>query len=145
MSSNWKQDWWKLSLIGLGTGAVGGLVGGGADALIVPLLTITKIFSDYKLSIGTSLAMLLPPVGIFAVIEFWKARCNKNKTSCINWGYAMFLALMFTIGSWVVAHYAVELQSHTLRSIYAVFLIVLGIVILLDEWFGKKNKNSFKI
>ena len=140
MSSNWKQDWWKLSLIGLGTGALGGLVGGGADALIVPLLTVTKIFTDYKLSIGTSLAMLLPPIGIFAVFEYWKTKCSHKNVSCINWGYAMFLALMFTIGSWIIAHYAVDLESHILRSIYAIFLMGLGLIILLDEWLSRKRK-----
>ena len=135
--SNWKQDWWKLSLIGLGTGAVGGLVGGGADALVVPLLTLTKIFSDYKLSIGTSLAMLLPPIGIFAVWEFWKAKCGK--TSCINWGYAMFLALTFTIGSWVVAHFSVKLETQMLRMFYGIFLVILGFIILFDELLKKKK------
>tara|TARA_B100000686_G_scaffold283222_1_gene306041 strand:+ start:61 stop:489 length:429 start_codon:yes stop_codon:yes gene_type:complete len=141
--SDWKSDWWKLTLIGGGAGALGGLVGGGGDALIVPLLTLTKVVESYKLAIGTSLATLLPPVGIFAVLEYWRTKCKgntKKKVSCVNWGYAMFLALMFTLGSWVVSHYAVDLEAHTLRMIYGGFLILLGGVIVLDEFIRKRQK-----
>jgi len=93
--SDWKSDWWKLTLIGGGAGALGGLVGGGGDALIVPLLTLTKVFESYKLAIGTSLATLLPPVGIFAVFEYWRTKCKgkvKTTVPCVNWGYAMFFS-----------------------------------------------------
>ncbi|GAF99992.1 unnamed protein product, partial [marine sediment metagenome] len=134
--TDWGADWWKLSLIGGGSGALGGLVGGGADALVVPLLVLLKVFKSYKLAIGTSLAMLLPPVGVFAVVEYWRAKCKYKKDKqapCINWGYAMFLAAAFTVGSWIVAKYAVELDADTMRTTYGAFLLVLGCVILVDE------------
>ena len=57
----------KLTLIGLASGLLAGLVGGGADAIIVPALMALNVTNNYKLAIGTSLATLLPPVGIFAV------------------------------------------------------------------------------
>jgi len=143
--TDWGADWWKLSLIGGGSGALGGLVGGGADALIVPLLILLKVFKSYKLAVGTSLAMLLPPVGVFAVVEYWRARCDykkKKRARCINWGYAMFLAAAFTAGSWVVAKYAVELDSDAMRGAYGGFLLLLGMIILLDEYVRKQRKGK---
>ena len=56
-----------LTLIGVIVGIVGGMLGGGADVLIVPLLLVFGISSNIKTAIGTSLAALLPPIGIFAV------------------------------------------------------------------------------
>ena len=58
---------YKLIFIGLITGMVASVVGGGAEILIVPLLIYLKIFTDHKKAIGTSLASLLLPIGIIAV------------------------------------------------------------------------------
>ena len=61
-----------LTLIGIIVGFVGGLLGGGADVLIVPLLLFFGITTNIKTAIGTSLSSLLPPIGIFAVYQFYK-------------------------------------------------------------------------
>ena len=44
----------KLTLIGLASGLLAGLVGGGADAIIVPALMALNVTNNYKLAIGTS-------------------------------------------------------------------------------------------
>ena len=64
-----KQEIIWLTLIGTIVGVVGGILGGGADVLIVPLLLVFGISSNIKTAIGTSLAALLPPIGIFAVYQ----------------------------------------------------------------------------
>ena len=115
-----------LSGIGLFSGALGGIVGGGADAVIVPLLVAFGVVANYKVAIGTSLATLLPPVGLFAVWNYYKAGDVKI------W-YSLWLALMFTIGSWLMAKIGVGLDKHLVRRIYAVFLIALAIMIFYKE------------
>ena len=57
-----------LSLTGIITGIFAGLVGSGAEILIVPLLSIFSILGSLKERIGTSLFMILPPIGIFSAL-----------------------------------------------------------------------------
>ena len=68
---NWSKfhdkNLFKLGIIGTLTGVVASFIGGGAEILIVPLLVYFGVLADYKTAIGTSLASLLLPIGIFAV------------------------------------------------------------------------------
>ena len=115
-----------LTGIGLLSGGLGGIVGGGADAILVPLLVASGVVRDYKVAVGTSLATLLPPVGVFAV---W----NYHAAGDVKIWYSLWLALMFTIGSWVMAKLGVGLNKNLVKKIYACFLIGLAIVILYRE------------
>ena len=115
----------KLTLIGLVSGLLAGVVGGGADAIIVPALVALQVTNSYKMAIGTSLATLLPPVGIFAVYNYYKK-------GDVNIWYAFYLALMFTIGSYLMS-FIMKINKNASRKLYAFFLIALGIIILLDN------------
>ena len=60
-----------LLMIGLVSGTASGLFGIGGGVLIVPALLYWAGFSKHA-AIGTSLAILLPPVGLAAVIEYYR-------------------------------------------------------------------------
>ena len=83
----------KLAFIGILTGIVASIVGGGAEILIVPLLIYLKVFEDYKTAIGTSLASLLLPIGIVAVYFYGKHKCGNE--SCVKWTYAFIISICF--------------------------------------------------
>ena len=72
MNYFYDKNIYKVIFIGLITGMVASIVGGGAEILIVPLLIYLKVFDDYKTAIATSLASLLLPIGIVAVYFFLK-------------------------------------------------------------------------
>ena len=116
----------KLTLIGIVSGLLAGIVGGGSDAIIVPALVAFKVMDSYKMAVGTSLATLLPPVGIFAVYNYYKK-------GDVNIWYALYLALTFTIGSYIMSFVGIEINKNLTRKIYAMFLIVLGVIILVDN------------
>ncbi len=116
----------KLTLIGMVSGLLAGIVGGGSDAIIVPALVGLGVVSSYKTAVGTSLATLLPPVGIFAV---W----NYYKSGDVKIWYALYLALMFTIGSYLMSTVGTKINKNTTKRLYALFLIGLGIFILIDK------------
>ena len=124
------DNFWKLGLIGLLTGILASFIGGGAEILIVPMLVWFKIFSHYKIAIGTSLASLLLPIGIFAVIAYMRHTCNK--TSCVNWPYALILSFFFTIGT-LMSFYSVKIDTFILKKIYAVVLVIFGVVIFFQD------------
>ena len=86
-----------LSLVVMGflIGSVSGMVGIGGGLLVIPLLTFFYAFSQQKAT-GTSLAMLLPPIGVFAVLAYAKG-------DNIDWRFAGLLALGFTFGGYAGA------------------------------------------
>ena len=120
----------KLTGIGLIAGLLAGIVGGGSDALIAPALVFLSVVKNYKTAVGISLASLIPPVGVFAVYEYYK---NGN----VNIWYALYIAIMFTIGSFIMSKIGVKINKNITRRIYAIFLIGLGIFIFVDSIYNK--------
>ncbi|WP_024873306.1 sulfite exporter TauE/SafE family protein [Tolumonas lignilytica] len=111
-------------LIGLSAGLLSGLFGIGGGVLIVPALIYILGFSQ-KLATGTSLAILLPPVGIAAVLEYYRH-------GEVDFKAALTIAVMVLIGSWLGARVAVQLDEKILKTVFGIFLIVLGIYIVMD-------------
>ncbi len=65
------SSWLVFIVIGLAAGIVGGLFGVGGGIIIVPMLIYWADFTQHKAT-GTSLAILLPPVGLAAVLEYYR-------------------------------------------------------------------------
>jgi len=68
--------------IGLAAGVLSGMFGIGGGIIIVPTLIYLCGFDQLKAQ-GTSLAILLPPVGILAFISYYKRgqvniKCKKH-------------------------------------------------------------------
>ncbi len=125
------DDFIGLSITGIITGFFGGIIGGGAEILIIPLLTFFNIFDSIKSRIGTSLFMLLPPIGIFAFYEFYKK-------GFVNIYYGIYLSIIFTIFSYISSKYTVNIDDYLLKNIFAIFTIMCGIYI-----FFKNEKNIY--
>jgi uncharacterized membrane protein YfcA len=84
-----------LLLVGLAIGVVSGMVGIGGGVLVIPVLMFAFGFSQARAN-GTSLAMLLPPVGLFAVLSYWRA-------GNVQWPVAALLAAGFAVGAYAGA------------------------------------------
>jgi len=115
-----------LTITGIISGIFAGFVGAGAEILIVPLLTLFSIFDSIKLRIGTSLLMLLPPIGIFAVREFYKE-------GHVNIYYGIYLAILFTLFSYLSSLYSVKMDENLLKNIFAIFTIIAGVYLLRSD------------
>lgn len=136
MSSFIDENAWKLVLIGLLSGILASFFGGGAEILIVPMLVLLNVFDNYKSAIGTSLASLLLPIGIFAVYFYMQADCNNE--SCVNWKYAILIAISFTIGT-LASYFTVKLNTIILKLVFAIILICFGIFLLIF-YFTRQEK-----
>jgi len=62
--------------IGVVTGAVSGMFGIGGGIFVIPAMVYLYGF-DQKMATGTSLGMLLPPIGIAAFWQYYKATCER--------------------------------------------------------------------
>lgn len=119
-----------LTIIGILTGFITGIIGAGPEVLIVPLLALFNLLDSTKKRIGTSLFMLLPPIGLFAAIKYYKK-------GYVDVYAALYMALIFTIFASVSAEYAIYFDNDNLRKLFAIFTIVLGIY-----YFFKKDKEK---
>ena len=117
-----------LALIGLSAGVLSGLFGIGGGILIVPALMYGLGFSQ-KLATGTSLAILLPPVGIAAVMEYYRQGAVDIKA-------AMIIAVMVVAGSWFGSKFSVGIDPVMMKLLFGIFLILLGGYIIYDATSG---------
>ena len=108
-----------LLVLGLAAGMLSSVVGIGGGVLIVPALVLIFAVSQ-KVAQGTSLVMLLPPIGIFAVINYYKA-------GYVDFKIAGVLCIAFIVGSYFGSKVALNLPESTLKRIFGVFLMVLAV------------------
>lgn len=117
-----------LLLIGLVAGTLSGLVGIGGGIVIVPALIYFLAFSQ-KMAQGTSLAILLLPIGLLGVIQFYKQ-------GYIDIRVAAIISVAFFFGSYFGSRIALSLSQETLKKFFAVFMMVIAIKMI---FFDKKK------
>jgi len=104
-----------LVILGVAAGILSGMFGIGGGVVIVPILT-TFFGIELRTATGTSLATLMLPLGIFAVIAYYRA--GKLKIPV-----AVPVGVGLILGSWIGANAAFALPTKTLQIIYGLFLI----------------------
>lgn len=114
-----------IVVLGLITGFMAGMLGIGGGIIVIPALVMIMGFTQQGAQ-GTSLAMMLPPVGIFAVMNYYKAGHVDIKVAAI-------LALVFIVGSIFGSKLAVKIPQDVLKKVFGGFLFLVAIKML----FGK--------
>jgi uncharacterized protein len=116
-----------LILIGIGivTGATAGMLGIGGAIIMIPALVFFLGFSQ-QMAQGTSLAVMLPPIGIIAAYNYYKA-------GHVDIKYALILAGTFLIGSYFGSKFALTLPQATLKKIFGVLLLLVAAKMLFSK------------
>jgi len=114
-----------LLVIGFLAGVVGGSLGLGGGIIIVPALVFILGFTQHQAQ-GTSLAVLLFPVGILAVI-------NYAKNGYVNYKYALILIVAFVLGSYLGSVISVHLPAKSLKKIFGIFMLLISIKMIFDK------------
>jgi len=110
--------------IGATAGALSGLFGIGGGVIIVPALIYLAGF-DQHLATGTSLAVLLPPVGVGAAIEYYRHGHVDLKASVV-------IAVTLLVCAWLSAAVANRVGGSYLRLMFAIFVTALGLSLVYD-------------
>lgn len=108
--------------LGLLSGVIIGLMGGGGALLIVPGLVYLLKYNQH-LAQGTSLVALLLPVQLLAVIRYYR-----DGNADIRTGLIIGLGLL--IGGFIGATFAGNLPVIWMRRVFATFIIFVGITML---------------
>jgi uncharacterized protein len=112
-----------LLAIGLVAGVFAGMFGIGGGLIIVPALLFLVKMKEVE-AIGTSLAALIPPVGLLGAAEYYR-------NGFINIRYAGLVALGLFVGAYFGARIMVSLPPELIRRLYGVFLLAIAARMLI--------------
>ncbi len=115
-----------LILIGIFAGIIAGFVGVGGGIIIVPALVYFLGLTTHQ-AIGTSIAVMLPPIGIMAAMNFYRS-------GDLNFNYAMVIAAAFVIGGYFGSKWSINLKEsvHWVKLIFGLIMLYGAIKLIYD-------------
>jgi len=114
-----------LIVIGILTGVMAGMLGIGGAIIMIPALVFILGISQQTAQ-GTSLAVMLPPIGIIAAYNYYKA-------GQVNIKFAIVLALFFLIGSYFGSKLALSVPQPVLKKVFGILLLLVAAKMLLSK------------
>ncbi len=114
-----------LVLIGIVTGVMAGMLGIGGAVVMIPAL-VYIIGMGQQDAQGTSLAVMLPPIGIIAAYNYYKA-------GHVDIKYAIILAVTFIIGTYFGSKIALNLPQPVLKKIFGILLLLVAAKMLFTK------------
>src|SRR2546422_10759672 len=105
-----------ILLLGLGVGVLVGLMGIGGGVVLVPAM-VYVLGMDQHLAQGTSLFILLPPIGLGALRQYWKA-------GNVDLRAGILCAVGMILGAYIGGKIAVPMSTQLLKGLFGGFLMV---------------------
>jgi uncharacterized membrane protein YfcA len=115
------------SLLGIGSGFFGGLLGISGTIIMIPLFVLFNIFADYQKSIGTVLFGFEPVGSIFALIQYAK----ENR---IDYLIGINIALSYMLGSYIGAKYKIFFNEKSKKNMTAIILLILSMYMFYNAY-----------
>ncbi len=122
------MEWQQLiivAVIGIVAGVLSGVLGLGGAIVIIPALVMILGFTQ-QMAQGTTLLMMVMPVGALAAWQYYKAGNVDVRT-------ALILGVTFFVGGYVGAKVANQIPQEALKKIFAVLLIAIALKMLFFE------------
>lgn len=114
-----------LLFMGLAAGLLSGFLGIGGGIIIIPALVFFLGYTQ-QMAQGTSLAFLLPPIGILAVYNYYKVGQVDLKAAAI-------MCVTFLIGSYFSSKIATQVPEQLLKKMFAVFLLAYSLKLFFEK------------
>jgi uncharacterized protein len=112
-------------LLGLLAGTFSGVVGLGGGVIIVPALIFLFGMSQQQAQ-GTTLALLVPPIGILAAYAYYQQ-------GYVDLKIAALICAGFIFGGWLGAKIAVSLPQDILRKVFALSLFLISLKMFFSK------------
>ncbi|TRZ69855.1 MAG: sulfite exporter TauE/SafE family protein [Bacteroidetes bacterium] len=120
-----------LVIIGLMAGVFGGMFGVGGAIIMVPAL-VYFLGVDQHTAQGTSIAIMLPPIGLFAAYNYYKE-------GQVNIWYAVIIAVAFMVGGYFGSKIAITLPENLMKKIFGILLILVALRMIFSKQVGVVN------
>jgi hypothetical protein len=111
--------------LGIAAGILAGMIGIGGGLIIVPAL-VYFFKMDQHTAQGTSLAVLLPPTGLLAFMQYYKA-------GHVNVGMAVMIAVGVLLGGYFGGDWAQQLSGPMLRKVFAVPMAAIAVKMFFEK------------
>ncbi len=122
-------------LIGIAAGVLSGMVGVGGGLIVVPSLIYFLGFSQHSAQ-GTSLGMILLPVGILGVLQYYKQ-------GNVDFKIVGILAIGFFAGSYFGSKVALSISQEMLKKVFAIFMLLIALKMLfIDKKIADKKTTT---
>lgn len=135
MTGELASIWWGLILLGLGAGILSGTLGLGSGTVLVPVMVLLFCFTQ-KSAQGTALAVMVP-MALLGAFRYWK-----NPAIDVNLAVVGLLAVGAMAGVLIGTELAGRLPGHVLRKVFAIFILVLAVKLLVVPWKAKPSSAS---
>lgn len=112
-------------LLGLSAGTLSGLFGIGGGIVLIPGLVFLAGLSQHEAQ-GTTLAILLLPIGLLAVMRYYKA-------GHVQLYIALFICIGFFIGGLFGANIAESIPTLTLKKAFGAFLLIVALYTIFSK------------
>jgi uncharacterized membrane protein YfcA len=106
-------------ILGLVAGTFSGIIGLGGGVIIVPALIFIFGLTQQQAQ-GTTLALMVPPIGILAAYAYYQQ-------GFVDLKIAGLICIGFIVGGWIGAKFAVSLPQNVLQKIFAVSLFFIAL------------------
>ena len=114
-----------LIVVGILSGMLAGVFGVGGAIIVIPALVFILGMSQHEAQ-GTSLAFMLPPVGILATWNYWKE-------GNVNWKFALVLSLTFVVGAWLGSHFSINMSDKLLRKLFGGLMLLIALKMIFAK------------
>jgi hypothetical protein len=114
-----------LIIVGIVAGLLSGAFGIGGAIIVIPSLVFILGLSQHEAQ-GTSLAFMIPPVGILATWNYWKA-------GHVNWKIALILSITFFIGAYFGSNISLNISDRMLRKLFGGLLILIALKMIFSK------------
>lgn len=111
-----------LVLIGIAGGIVSGLFGVGGGIIMVPAFVFILGMSQHQAQ-GTSVALMLFPIGILAAYNYYKMGNVDIKA-------ALVVATTFVIGGYIGSKLSLQLDAQLLKKLFGGLMLVAAVKLI---------------
>jgi len=109
-----------IIIIGLIAGFFAGSMGFSAGPILVPLLLLSALSSNYKSAVGTTILTIIPPLSIFAALNYYRH-------GHVNVKLALMLMICVTIGAYFGSVFTLNLSSSIMAYLTSFVLAILSV------------------
>ncbi len=106
-------------LLGLIAGIMSGLIGIGGGIIIIPALIFLFGFSQHQAQ-GTTLALLVPPIGLLAAWTYYQQ-------GYVDLKIAGYICVGFFLGGLLGAKIAIGLSNTVLERVFGIALLLIAL------------------
>jgi uncharacterized protein len=112
-------------LLGLIAGVLSGLLGIGGGIFVIPALVFLLGFSQ-QMAQGTTLAMMVPPIGLFAAWVYYSK-------GFVDLKVAGLMCIGFFIGGFFGAKFATAIPATMLSRLFGVAMLIVSVKMIIGK------------